>query len=148
MSALLTTIGVLAAALDIAAGSAATIALAQPASPAHEDTGAKTDTPLSPKDGAGKWTLSSKGGVVCYITLKTARSPGGGYLADIEQPCRDAYPLAGSTGWTPTADGVALVGPDGSPAVTFSRWSDSLLVSHRSSGVDLQLTRGAPPPAG
>ena len=148
MSALLTTLGALAAAIDIAAASAGTIAVAQAAPAAHEDTGAKTDTPLSPSDGAGMWTLSAKGGAICTVSLKTTPAPGGAFRAEISKACRDAYPLAGATGWKPIADGMALVGPDGAPAVTFSRWSDSLFVSHRSSGVDLQLTRGAPPPAG
>lgn len=151
MSALLTTLGALAAALDIAAASAGSIAIAQAGPDAGpnvgKDTGAKTDTPLSPGDGAGRWTLSTKGGAVCAVTLKTAPAPGPAYAADISQGCRDAYPLTGATGWKPTADGMALVGPDAAPAVTFERWSDSLFVSHRSSGVDLQLTRGVPPPA-
>jgi hypothetical protein len=28
--------------------------------------------------------------------------------------------------------------------IAFNRWSNSLFVSHRSSGVDIQLKRGAP----
>jgi hypothetical protein len=37
-----------------------------------------------------------------------------------------------------------LTGADGQVLVGFNRWSDSLLVSHPSSGVDVQLRRGGP----
>ena len=47
------------------------------------------------------------------------------------------------TGWAPTGDGMALTGSDGHVLIAFSRWSNSLFVSHRASGFDLQLRRGA-----
>jgi hypothetical protein len=36
-----------------------------------------------------------------------------------------------------------LVDANGQTLVGFGRWSNSLLVSHRNSGVDVQLVRGA-----
>jgi hypothetical protein len=39
---------------------------------------------------------------------------------------------------------MSLVDSDGQTVLGFSRWSNSLFVSHRSSGVDVQLKRGAP----
>jgi len=32
----------------------------------------------------------------------------------------------------------------GQPVIAFNRWSNSLFVSHRASGVDVQLKRGPP----
>ena len=51
---------------------------------------------------------------------------------------------AGVTGWATTPDGMALTGQGGAVLAPFNRWSNSLLVSHRSSGVDVQLMRGTP----
>jgi hypothetical protein len=39
---------------------------------------------------------------------------------------------------------MALTGVDGQVLAPFNRWSNSLFVSHRSSGVDVQLMRGPP----
>ena len=39
-------------------------------------------------------------------------------------------------------DGAALVDGQGQVLIDFNRWSNSLLVSHQSSGVDVQLRRG------
>jgi hypothetical protein len=41
--------------------------------------------------------------------------------------------------------GRALIGSDGRSLIAFSRWSNSLFVSYRSGGVDIQLRRGAGP---
>jgi hypothetical protein len=39
---------------------------------------------------------------------------------------------------------MALTGANGQALAPFNRWSNSLFVSHRSSGVDVQLMRGPP----
>ena len=39
---------------------------------------------------------------------------------------------------------MALTGADGQVLMRFDRWSNSLFVSRRTSGDDLQLMRGAP----
>ena len=55
------------------------------------------------------------------------------------RPARQARPAG-----RPTKDGMQLIGADGQPVIAFHRWSNSLFVSHRSSGVDIQLRRGGP----
>jgi hypothetical protein len=113
----------------------------------HEDSGAQAGTPLAPADAAGPWTLQSKGGAVCAVTL-TARSSavGGTFVATVGPECQQAYAMTAAAAWKPTRDGLAFTAGDGSTVVAFNRWSNSLFVSHRSSGADLQLSRGAPPP--
>jgi hypothetical protein len=93
--------------------------------------------PLSPAEAAGGWTVETDGHAICMITLTAdhGATPSGS--------CGDALP-AGVTGWQPTADGMALTGADGQSLAPFSRWSNSLFVSHRSSGTDVQLMRGPP----
>ena len=97
--------------------------------------------PLSPADAAGAWTIESDGAAVCTLTL-TARKAGDGGFALDPGGCRSL--LAGAAGWTPTSDGMAITGADGQVLIAFDRWSNSLLVSHRASGADLQLKRGGP----
>jgi hypothetical protein len=41
---------------------------------------------------------------------------------------------------------MSLIGQDGQPAMAFGRWSNSLLVSHRSAGQDVSLQRGVANP--
>ena len=93
--------------------------------------------PLSPAEAAGAWTVETGGHAICIIQLTAnhGASPG--------QNCGDSLP-AGVTGWTSTADGMALTGQGGEVLAPFNRWSNSLFVSHRSSGVDVQLMRGTP----
>jgi hypothetical protein len=43
---------------------------------------------------------------------------------------------------------MALTDPGGKTILAFHRWSNSLFVSHRASGVDVQLRRGGPVPGG
>ena len=128
----------------ILAASAGSFAAAQAT---HEDSGAQAGTPLLPADAAGPWTLQSKGGAICAVTL-TARSAavGGDFVATIGPECAEAYAMGAAAAWKPTRDGLAFTAGDGSVVVAFNRWSNSLFVSHRSSGADLQLSRGAPPP--
>lgn len=99
--------------------------------------------PLAPSDAAGAWTLSSGGHDICVVTL-TGRKSGAGYAAEVPGDC--AADLPGSpSGWQPTADGMRFTGANGAPLTGFNRWSNSLFVSHRASGVDLQLRRGRGP---
>jgi len=96
--------------------------------------------PLSPTEAVGTWSLSSAGADICRVTLGGARAPNAGFAATAPAACGGALP-AGVVGWTPTGDGMALTGPDGKVLIAFNRWSNSLFVSHRSSGADLQLRR-------
>jgi hypothetical protein len=59
--------------------------------------------------------------------------------------CSGLLPGAPSA-WQATGDGMALTGSG--PAIAFHRWSNSLFVSRRDTGLDIQLRRGGPvPPA-
>lgn len=127
----------LAFGLALAAGAA----MGQSAPPSDPQAG----TPLEPGDAAGPWTLSSKGGAICAVTLTTKPDARMVYAVAVPQACQDAYAMGPVTSWKPTGDGMAFTASDGSTVVAFNRWSNSLLVSKRSSGADLQLTRGAPP---
>jgi hypothetical protein len=111
----------------------ACLALAPAAIAADNEAG----VPLSPAEAAGGWTVETGGHNVCMIQLTANHG------ANVGQGCGDALP-AGITGWQATADGMALTG--GGQTVPFSRWSNSLFVSHRSTGVDVQLMRGNPNP--
>ena len=113
----------------------ACLALAPAAFAADNEAG----VPLSPAEAAGGWTVETGGHAVCMITLTA------GHGATVGQDCGDALP-AGVTGWSASAGGMALTGADGQVLAPFSRWSNSLFVSHRSSGVDVQLMRGGPHP--
>jgi hypothetical protein len=98
--------------------------------------------PLSPGDAAGAWTLQSQGHAVCVVRLGARKAPGG-FALRLDPQCAGALPQ-GAAAWRPTADGMAMTGSDGSVLIAFGRWSNSLFVSHRSSGSDLQLKRGLP----
>ena len=93
--------------------------------------------PLSPAEAAGAWTVETGGQAVCIIQLTAD------HMAKPAQNCGDSLP-AGVTGWSATGDGMALTGSNGQVLAPFNRWSNSLFVSHRSSGVDVQLMRGTP----
>ena len=114
-------------------------ALAFAAAGAGAQDGAQT--PLRPADAGGIWTLETKGADVCRLELSGAAVTVGVYGAKIPATCGDLVP-AGVQGWAPTADGMALVGANGARLIAFNRWSNSLFVSHRSSGEDIQLRRG------
>jgi hypothetical protein len=101
-------------------------------------------TPLTPGDAAGAWTLQAGGRNVCVVTLKAERS-GAGYGVTAGPGC--AQVLGGApAAWATTADGMRFVDAGGHTQIAFNRWSNSLLVSHRESGVDVSLKRGAPEP--
>ena len=97
---------------------------------------------LSPSEAAGRWTLQSGGAEICALTLKPSRSGAGDFGMD-PGSCGDALPR-GASGWLPTDNGMAITDGRGRRLLPFDRWSNSLFVSHRSSGMDLQLRRGDP----
>jgi hypothetical protein len=91
--------------------------------------------PLTPAEAAGAWTVASQGQDLCVLTL------GPEHTVKAPRTCSDALP-GNPTTWQPTKDGMQLIGASGQPVLAFHRWSNSLFVSHRSSGVDIQLRRG------
>jgi hypothetical protein len=128
MSALIPAAGMAAAVLLLAGGAIA----------ADEQAG----VPLAPGDAAGAWTLEAQGRPICVLKLGAEKTRTGAYKVDAPPSCGDILP-AGLAGWWPDPDGMSLVDANGQSLISFGRWSNSLLVSHRSSGVDLQLRRGA-----
>ncbi|MBV9996857.1 MAG: AprI/Inh family metalloprotease inhibitor [Caulobacteraceae bacterium] len=124
-------------ALGLAAG--ALTLCAGPVGAADNQAGA----PLAPPQAAGLWTLQSGGRAICLVKLTAEKRGDAGFAASAPAGCGDALP-AGVSGWTPTGDGMALTDAAGKVLVAFNRWSDSLFVSHRSSGEDIQLQRGGP----
>jgi len=117
-------------------------ALAQPA-PVPDQVGPddhEAGVPLTPAEAAGVWTLASGGRDQCRLTL------GAQHTVKADAGCREILP--GPTGWRPTSDGMALTGASGQTILAFHRWSNSLFVSHRASGVDVQLRRGGSVPGG
>lgn len=118
----------------IAAALAAAGLLAGATAAATEDN--EAGVPLSPAEAAGPWTVESGGHAVCTLTL------GAAHTVKAPATCGGALP-ASPTGWQATRDGMQLTA-NGQPVLAFHRWSNSLFVSHRASGVDIQLRRGAP----
>ena len=105
----------------------------------------EANVPLAPSDAAGPWTLETGGHAVCVIQLSSAKAATPASASRRPASCGDTLP-AGVAGWAPTGDGMALTGADGQVLIAFNRWSNSLFVSHQSSGVDIQLQRGGPNP--
>jgi hypothetical protein len=126
--------------LIAAAALAALIGL--PLTAAAEDN--QAGVPLSPAEAAGPWTLDAGNRPACIVTL-SATKVAAGYGAKAGSDCAGVLPGAPAA-WQPTADGMRLVGADGQTLLGFNRWSNSLFVSHRASGVDVQLRRGRPAP--
>jgi len=131
--------------LLIAAALASALALPALAQPAplpdqvgHDDH--EAGVPLAPAEAVGVWTLASGGRDQCRLTL------GAQHTVQADAGCREILP--GPTGWQPTSDGMALTGAGGKTILAFHRWSNSLFVSHRGTGVDVQLRRGGPVPGG
>lgn len=118
-------------ALIVAAGLTAAGLLASLPAAGAEDH--EAGVPLTPAAAAGAWSVSSNGQDLCVLTLDANHG------VKAPHSCDDALPGRPTT-WQPTKDGVALIGAG--PPVEFHRWSNSLFVSHRSSGVDIQLRRG------
>jgi hypothetical protein len=125
--------------VGVGAGMAGWLCLAGPGLAADNEAG----IPLTPAEAAGSWTVESAGHSVCVLRLGVKKVGAAGYAADVPSTCADALP-PGVIAWAPAAGGMRLVGADGQPLIGFSRWSNSLFVSHRTSGVDIQLKRGAP----
>jgi hypothetical protein len=99
--------------------------------------------PLAPAEAAGPWTLETQGHSVCVLRFAARKAANGVYAVKVPGDCGDALP-AGIVGWAPAPAGMSLVGADGRPLAQFERWSNSLFVSKRGGGVDVQLTRGEP----
>jgi len=97
--------------------------------------------PLAPADAAGPWTLDAGNRPACVMTLGKQKVAAG-YAVEAGN-CAGVLPGAPAA-WQPTADGMRLVTADGQTLLGFNRWSNSLFVSHRASGVDVQLRRGRP----
>jgi hypothetical protein len=94
-------------------------------------------TPLDPAEAAGSWTVETGGRSVCTLTLGPDKS------VKVASPCGSLLP-ATPVNWAPTAHGMNLLAADGHTVIGFGRWSNCLLVAHRSSGGDIQLRRGVP----
>jgi hypothetical protein len=93
--------------------------------------------PLSPAEAVGSWTVEASGHTLCMLRMTADHG------ARPSSNCGDALP-AGITHWVATSDGMALTDDAGKVLAPFNRWSNSLFVSHRASGVDVQLMRGPP----
>ena len=123
----------------------AAIALAAGAAGAQDMNAMARDqvgTPLAVSDAAAQgWTLETAGHSVCKVRLGAQALGNGVYHADVPGDCGQTLP-AGVAGWKPVTDGAALVDGQGQVLIDFNRWSNSHLVSHQSSGVDVQLRRG------
>jgi len=113
---------------------------ALPLAAAAEDN--EAGVPLTPAEAAGAWTLDAGSRPACVLTLG-AQKAGAGYAVKAGGNCSAV--LSGTpAAWQPTADGMRLVDAGGQTLIAFNRWSNSLFVSHRSSGKDVQLRRGTP----
>ncbi|HLI67825.1 MAG TPA: AprI/Inh family metalloprotease inhibitor [Caulobacteraceae bacterium] len=124
----------------LAAAAVAMPALAQDGM--TENAVEQAGVPLAVKDAAAQaWTLETKGRSICRVRLTAEPAGAGAYRAEVPADCGDALPV-GISSWKPVTDGAGLLDGAGQVVVDFNRWSNSLLVSHRSSGVDLQLRRG------
>jgi hypothetical protein len=98
---------------------------------------------LTPAEAAGAWTVETGGRSICVLNLGTRKVSSLGYSVEVPAACGEALPN-GAAAWAPASGGMKLVSADGQTVLGFGRWSNSLFVSHRSSGVDVQLKRGAP----
>ena len=122
----------------IAAGLAIAAAGSAAARPDNE-----AGAPLSAGEAVGAWTLESGGKSLCVMNLGADRAGRQSFTAQVPADCAGYLPV-GVAGWTPAVDGMALVNARGQSLIAFHRWSNSLFVSHRSSGEDVQLKRGGP----
>jgi hypothetical protein len=102
----------------------------------------QANIPLKPADAAAQpWTLEQQGRSLCVIRLGDSKNSSGAFEVSVPPDCGGNLP-AGIAAWRPVSDGAALVDADGRVLIDFNRWSNSLLVASRGSGVDLQLRRG------
>lgn len=116
-------------------------ALAASAPSLAQDTGtAGYGTPLKPSDAAAQpWLVESHGQTTCHIKLEGEQASPGVYRVSTSD-CGNALPT-GVVGWKPDGNGLSLLDSQGQVVVKLDRWSNSLLVAPRSSGIDLQLQR-------
>lgn len=121
--------------VSIIAGLAVAGLLASASTAAAEDK--EAGKPLTPAEAGGAWTVEAGGHALCTLTL------GAAHTVKAPATCGDVLP-ASPTAWRATPDGMRLTAANGQPVIAFHRWSNSLFVSHRSDGVDVQLRRGAP----
>jgi hypothetical protein len=122
------------------------IGLAAGAASAQEDMNTNfrdgVGMPLRPADAASQgWTLETRGHSICKVRLGAAAVAKDVYRVEIPADCGQVLP-AGVVGWKSVTDGAGLVDGQGQVLIDFDRWSNSLLVSHQSNGVDIQLRRG------
>jgi hypothetical protein len=99
--------------------------------------------PLTPAEAVGTWSVESAGHTLCTVKLGAEKTRGGAYALQVPASCQGTLP-DNLTGWMTTSDGMGLTGADGQTLIKFNRWSNSLFVSHTSSGIDVQLRRGGP----
>ena len=111
-------------------GGAVALALVSTAALAADN---EAGVPLSPAEAAGAWTIETGGHSLCTLQL------GANHSVKAPGDCGGTFASA-PTSWQSTNDGMALTGADGQ-TLSFGRWSNSLFVSHRSSGEDVQLRR-------
>ena len=127
----------LGAALALAAGAAS-------AQDMNAMSREQVGTPLAVSDAAAQgWTLETRGHSICKVGLGAAAVAKDVYRVEIPADCGQVLP-AGVVGWKSVTDGAGLVDGQGQVLIDFDRWSNSLLVSHQSNGVDIQLRREAP----
>jgi Protease inhibitor Inh len=97
-------------------------------------------SPLKPSDAAAQpWLVESHGQTTCKLRLESAQTSPGVYRVSAGD-CGGALPT-GVAGWKPDDSGLSLVDSQGQVVVKLNRWSNSLMVAPRASGVDLQLQR-------
>lgn len=101
--------------------------------------------PAAPADATGPWTLAADGRPICVLNLNKERVSRGSFALTVPLACGDALPN-NLVAWAPSPNGVSLVGLVDGSVLGFSRISDGRLVSHRSSGGDLELQRGGSNP--
>ncbi len=122
-----------------AAAAAAAILLATAGGAAAEDQEAGVS--LSPAEAVGAWTLETSGRSICVLKLGAQKAGPGIFKLEAPDSCGAALP-SGLAGWSPSPHGMNMVDAGGRALLGFGRWSNSLLVSHPSSGEDVQLRRG------
>jgi hypothetical protein len=125
--------------LSVIGGAIAALASASAAPAADNEAGVA----LTPAEAAGAWTVEAGGRSICVLSLGTRKVSTIGYAVEVPSACGEALPN-GAAAWAPASGGMKLISADGGTVLSFGRWSNSLFVSHRSSGVDVQLKRGEP----
>jgi len=97
---------------------------------------------LTPAEAAGSWTLESSGRSICVVQLDAKKTPLASGFRFRDMWRRSA---AGLVGWAPRRRDEPG-GRGWRRADRLQPLEQRLFVSHRSSGVDIQLKRGGPTP--